>query len=120
MSQRSPVGGLAMEIARRGISRRNVLASSALLGGSAALAACGQGAGAPGSSTSKGPVELSLAVRNIDVEVKSWEDVFKVFVDQSNGKYTGNFVPAPAGEAEYTEKISTLMAAGTPPDVFIL
>src|SRR5438128_1712775 len=109
-----------MKGTRRGISRRNVFASGALVGGSALLAACGQGTGAPGSTVSKQPVELTLAVRNIDVEVKSWEDVFKVFVDQSNGKYTGNFVPAPSGEAEYTEKISTLMAGGTPPDVFNL
>ncbi len=106
----------------RGISRRAVLRSGALAGGAGALlAACGQGGGAgSGPAASKGPVELTLSVRNIDVEVKSWEDVFKVFVDQSNGKYKGNFVPAPSGEVEYTEKISTLMAGGTPPDVFIL
>src|ERR687885_116838 len=109
-----------MEGSHRGFSRRNVLASGALLGGSTLLAACGQGSPAGGGTASKQPVELTLAVRNIDVEVKSWEDVFKVFVDQSNGKYTGNFSPAPAGEADYMEKISTLMAGGTPPDVFNL
>jgi len=109
-----------MNRAYQSVSRRTVLAGGALAGATALLAACGQAGPAGGGAASKGPVELTLAVRNIDVEVKSWEDVFKVFVDQSNGKYTGNFVPAPSGEAEYTEKISTLMAAGTPPDVFNL
>ena len=107
----------------RGISRRSVLRSGGLAAGAGALlAACGQagGAGGSGSAQSKGLVELTLSVRNIENEVKSWEDVFKVFADQSNGKYKGNFVPAPPGEAEYMEKIATLMAGGTPPDVFIL
>ena len=105
-----------------GKSRRWVLGTGAAAGGAFAVALAGCGtAGGPGESTSsKQPVELTLAVRNIDAEVKSWDDVFKVFVDQSNGKYKGNFLPAPSGEADYMEKISTLMAGGTPPDVFFL
>ncbi|HET7768191.1 MAG TPA: hypothetical protein VFN74_05400 [Chloroflexota bacterium] len=98
--------------------RGAAVASGGVLAG--ALAGCGQSGGPADTGASKQPVELTLAVRNIEAEVKSWEDVFKVFVDQSNGKYTGNFLPAPAGEVEYLEKVSTLMAGGTPPDVFFL
>ena len=98
--------------------RGAAVASGGVLAG--ALAGCGQSGAPAETGASKQPVELTLAVRNIEAEVKSWEDVFKVFVDQSNGKYTGNFLPAPAGEVEYLEKVSTLMAGGTPPDVFFL
>ena len=109
----------------RGVARRRLLGRGALVGmgtlPGALWAACAPGAAPAGSgATPKEPVELTLMVRNIAAEVKSWEDVFNVFIEQSGGRYRGNFSPAPAGEVEYTEKVSTLMAGGTPPDVFFL
>jgi multiple sugar transport system substrate-binding protein len=105
-----------------GLTRRALLVSGsgvAGLAGSGVLGACRQPA-APGGRAITEPVELSLIVRDIAAEVKSWENVFNVFIEQSGGKYRGNFMTAPAGEVEYTEKVTTLIAAGTPPDVFFL
>jgi ABC-type glycerol-3-phosphate transport system substrate-binding protein len=101
---------------------RRRLGLGALGGGAALLAACGPTATSGGgpAGASKEPVELTLAVRNIPAEVKSWENVFGVFVEQSNGRYRGNFLPTEAGEDLHTEKVYTLMAGGTPPDVFNL
>jgi multiple sugar transport system substrate-binding protein len=107
---------------RTGLSRRRLLVSggtTAVLAGSGILGAC-RPLAAPGGRVTTEPVELSLMVRDIAAEVKSWENVFNVFIEQSGGKYRGNFMTAPAGEVEYTEKVATLIAAGTPPDVFFL
>jgi multiple sugar transport system substrate-binding protein len=103
------------------VRRRPLLGTGALGSSAALLAACGQGAGTPqAGGAARAPVELTLAVRNIPAEVKSWESVFNVFIEQANGKYTGNFLPTEAGEDTHTEKVFTLLAGGTPPDVFNL
>lgn len=102
---------------REALTRRRLLVSGgsvAVLAGSGALGACRPPA-APGGRAPAEPVELSLIVRDIAAEVKSWENVFNVFIEQSGGRYRGNFMTAPAGEVDYTEKVTTLIAAGTPP-----
>src|SRR5512144_1736608 len=85
-----------------------------LMVASLVLAACG---GAPAPAASTGPVEISMMMWGDPAELDVWNQIVADF-HQANPSITVK-VEVSDWEAYWT-KLKTLLAAGTPPDVFAM
>lgn len=102
------------------LSRRAFLRTSALLMGAAGLAACAPAApgGAPagqGAAPAGEPVTLTFIVDTINEGHVGVRDKWAADFTAANPEVKIDHQPVPQ---EYTVKIQTLFAAGTPPDIY--
>src|SRR6266542_4587043 len=100
-------------------TRRRILSLTGALGGALTLAACGgEGAGSTGAAKSSGPVTIQYLGRGSAGEEEIYRTLIKDFGDRNpNIKVDVNW--AGTGGADLiAEKITALLAGGTPPDTF--
>lgn len=101
-----------------GGTRRRALGALASLGGTAVLAACGAGGEAPAKAT--GPVTVSF-MHNDDNSAARPEGATRVALLDEFTKSNTQKISVGVGEAQVRvpkDKLKSLAAAGTPPDLF--
>src|SRR6266542_1004640 len=100
-------------------TRRRILSLTGAIGGAPALAACGgEGAGSTGAAKSSGPVSIQYLGRGSAGEEEIYRSLIKDFQDRNPAIKVDINWAGTGGADLIAEKITALLAAGTPPDTY--
>jgi multiple sugar transport system substrate-binding protein len=106
-------------------TRRALLVGASALGGALGVAACGAGAGAPGTSSGPGTSSAAKGTALFWQWGAGYVDGFQALVNEFNEKKTGvtiDFDPSAvtSGSTDYWVKLTAAMAGNVGPDVFLM